>query len=163
MAVRAEVLQSGFRFDESLGPRGSRYSQGDETDFLIRVASSGHRAWFCREAVVRHIIRPIQLTDRWVLEKAVHFARSEYVLAWRHGFEPDDPRATGVCGTHRSWATHSLRAALTRSGEPVEEAFRARWTRSLSRGRAQAARWVARQKVAAALRREGRGVWCSVC
>jgi glycosyltransferase involved in cell wall biosynthesis len=158
MAIRSEALRSGPRFDESLGPSGSRYSQGDETDFLIRLSAAGHRAWFCREAAVRHIIKPIQLTERWILEKAAHFARSEYVLASRHGFRIDGSAAAGLYGTHKAWLTDSLRTVFARLSETTEPGFGVRWERRLSRGRAQGARWLAKQKATAAFRRDRGGV-----
>jgi hypothetical protein len=139
-----------------MGPCGSRYSQGDETDFLIRLSSAGHRAWFCNEAVVEHIVRPIQLTESWILQKATHFARSEYILAARHGFRVAGSTGTGLYATHKAWLTDSVRTAFL-AGQRTEEAFKLRWEASLARGRAQGARWLARQKVAATLSRDSAG------
>lgn len=34
LAVRSEVIKAGYRFDASLGPMGSRYRMGEDTDFV---------------------------------------------------------------------------------------------------------------------------------
>jgi glucosyl-dolichyl phosphate glucuronosyltransferase len=71
MAVRARVFQDGFTFAENVGPDNSRqtYVMGSETDFVERLAASGHRGWFVPEARVQHIIRPDQLTEAWILRR----------------------------------------------------------------------------------------------
>jgi len=61
MAVRSEVIEAGYRFDTSLGPVGPRYQMGEEADFLQRLGKAGFRAWYCKRAVVAHMIRRDQM------------------------------------------------------------------------------------------------------
>src|SRR5581483_3201021 len=41
MAVRADVFQSGYRFNTSVGPSAGSYAMGSETEFTNRLARSG--------------------------------------------------------------------------------------------------------------------------
>jgi len=70
MAVRRAVFEDGHRFDAGVGPGAGSYAMGGETEFTRRVALAGVRAWFCNAALVRHLIRPHQLTRAWALERA---------------------------------------------------------------------------------------------
>lgn len=81
MAVRADIFQRGYRFDEGIGPKGLNYAMGSEGEFLRRLARAGFTAWHCREAVVEHIIRSFQMTREWVLARAVRYGRGQYRLA----------------------------------------------------------------------------------
>ena len=83
MAVRRAVFDQGYRYDESIGPRGRQYAMGSETEFNTRVAKDGHRAWFCTTAKVHHLIRAHQLDRRWILERAIRFGRGRYRLQLR--------------------------------------------------------------------------------
>jgi glycosyltransferase involved in cell wall biosynthesis len=144
MAIRRSVLQPEMRFDESMGPVGNRYAQGDETDLLIRLMQDGCEAWFCSKAVVRHIIRPHHLTEEWILQKGVHWARSQLILESRHPDVYDvGPLASPTSALWRLGPSLALQAARTlysgAVGEP-EHAFRERWKLSLLRGQSQALR-----------------------
>lgn len=70
--VRTSVFAGGARFDEEIGPDGTRpfYAMGSETEFITRLAARGARARFVADAIVRHIVRPEQLTEAWVLDRA---------------------------------------------------------------------------------------------
>jgi glycosyltransferase involved in cell wall biosynthesis len=78
MAIRPKVFEAGHRFDVNLGPRGSDYQQGDETEFLERIARSGFRCWHCKNVVVAHIIRKHQMTKQWLLRRAIPIGRAEF-------------------------------------------------------------------------------------
>ena len=78
MAIRRAVFDQGYRFDESVGPRGASYAMGSETEFTTRVAKDGHRAWFCKAARVHHFIRAHQIERRWILGRAIRFGRGAY-------------------------------------------------------------------------------------
>ncbi|MBV9655289.1 MAG: glycosyltransferase [Acetobacteraceae bacterium] len=71
-AVRPSVFRTGLRFDETIGPDDSKpfYAMGSETEFIGRLAEQGAQAWFVAGAVVSHIVRPDQLAERWVLDRA---------------------------------------------------------------------------------------------
>ncbi len=79
MAVRRGVFEAGHRFSESVGPDESRrlYAMGGETEFLRRVEAAGHTGWFVPEAVVGHIVRPEQLDEDWILQRAYRYGVGE--------------------------------------------------------------------------------------
>ncbi len=79
MAVRRVVFEAGHRFSESVGPDESRrlYAMGGETEFLRRVEAAGHSGWFVPEAVVGHIVRPEQLDEDWILQRAYRYGIGE--------------------------------------------------------------------------------------
>jgi len=75
MAIRSSVFRSGVRFDPSIGPCGSSYPMGSETEILLRLSRQGHRAWHVRGAVVEHFVRSEQLTKPWILQRAIRYGR----------------------------------------------------------------------------------------
>ncbi len=75
IAFRRDIFDQGFRFDGRLGPRPGHYIAGGETEFSLRLAAYGHRAWFEPTARVRHIVRPEQLRAEWVFNRAFAFGR----------------------------------------------------------------------------------------
>ena len=79
MAVRRSVFEAGHRFSEAVGPDESRrlYAMGGETEFLRRLEAAGHLGWFVPEAVVGHIIRPEQLDEAWILQRAYRYGIGE--------------------------------------------------------------------------------------
>jgi glycosyltransferase involved in cell wall biosynthesis len=81
MAVRTAIFQSGVRFDPAIGPRGSSYAMGSETEILLRLEKQGHRAWHVEHAVVEHFIRKEQLTKEWVLQRAKRWGRGRYRMS----------------------------------------------------------------------------------
>ncbi len=88
MAIRTEVFWDGTRFDNSIGPRGTNYAMGSESELVERLGRQGHRAWHTNEAVVEHFIRDYQLTKSWVMERAVRFGRGQLRL-----LKAEDPAA----------------------------------------------------------------------
>jgi glycosyltransferase involved in cell wall biosynthesis len=80
MAIRSDVFQSGIRFDISMGPRGSSYPMGGETELILRLHAHGHKAWHVRGAVVEHLIRKQQLSRAWVMQRAINYGRGEFRL-----------------------------------------------------------------------------------
>ena len=75
MAIRASIFQSGTRFNTSIGPSGSNYPMGSETELILRLHRQGHRAWHVNRAVVEHLVRQEQLNKAWVLRRAIRFGR----------------------------------------------------------------------------------------
>lgn len=80
MAIRSRVFQAGYKFDETIGPKGSNYAMGSETELLMRLHKSGFKAWHCSSAIVHHMIRSFQMDQKWVLSKAIRFGRGMYRL-----------------------------------------------------------------------------------
>lgn len=72
MAVRTAVFRQGNCFDEAIGPDATNpiAPMGSEWEFNRRLCRNGHRARFVAEARVRHIIRPEQFEERWILNRA---------------------------------------------------------------------------------------------
>ena len=80
MAVRAAIFREGFRFDESIGPKGKSYAMGSESEFTNRVARAGYRSWFCPGMVVEHFIPAPHLDRRWILNRSMRYGRGRYRL-----------------------------------------------------------------------------------
>jgi glycosyltransferase involved in cell wall biosynthesis len=81
MAIRAEVFRSGICFDTSIGPRGSNYAMGSETELAVRLCQQGHKAWHVRDCIVEHFIRDYQMDKSWVLRRAIRFGRGRLRLS----------------------------------------------------------------------------------
>ena len=73
-SLRAECMR-GTGFDAAVGPNGSEYPMGGETELLRRLARAGARAVYVPAAAVEHMVRPEQLTERFALERARRFGR----------------------------------------------------------------------------------------
>src|SRR5208337_1912563 len=73
MAVRTSVFQLGVRLDPSIGPRGSSYPMGSETELTLRLSRQGQQAWHVRGAVVEHLIREAQMKKAWVFQRAIRY------------------------------------------------------------------------------------------
>jgi|SRR5581483_4284026 glycosyltransferase involved in cell wall biosynthesis len=81
MALRANIFARGLRFDPRIGPRGSNYAMGSETEFVRRLMALGYKAWYCHDAVVEHLIPAAHLRIGWLRRRAVSFGRGQYRLA----------------------------------------------------------------------------------
>lgn len=93
MAVSGELIRQGFRFDEKIGPSSvdAAYPMGSETEFCVRVArDSGAATWFASKPQVRHIVRPNQASEAFILARAFRHGRG---FAQMHGFIQRGPRA----------------------------------------------------------------------
>jgi glucosyl-dolichyl phosphate glucuronosyltransferase len=79
MAIRAGLFHAGTRFAEHVGPDGTNplYAMGSETELLRRLEAAGHRGWFEASARLRHIIRPEQMEEGWILERAFRYGAGE--------------------------------------------------------------------------------------
>ncbi|MBL6455005.1 glycosyltransferase family 2 protein [Belnapia sp. T6] len=79
MAVRSAIFAAGTRFAEHVGPDDTNplYAMGSETELLRRLEGAGHRGWFEASACVRHIIRPEQMEERWILNRAFRYGVGE--------------------------------------------------------------------------------------
>lgn len=141
MAVRTSVFQAGIRFDPSIGPSGSSYPMGSETELILRLNRQGHGAWHVPGAVVEHFVRKEQLSQSWVLQRAIRWGRgrqrmSQDVKLWfgmpRHLFR-DIPKEAFVMAA--AWVSFRPEALL-----------RSRWRLNILRGKAIEARTLARER-----------------
>jgi glycosyltransferase involved in cell wall biosynthesis len=71
MAVKADVFVDGFNFNENIGPNGTDYLMGSETELLARLAVTGYRAMFLKNVLVHHQIRDEQLSLEWLKYRAI--------------------------------------------------------------------------------------------
>ena len=78
MAIRSAVFAAGARFAEHVGPDATNpvYLMGSETELVRRLHGQGHAQWFAAEARVTHIIRPEQVEEGWILDRAYRFGFS---------------------------------------------------------------------------------------
>jgi glycosyltransferase involved in cell wall biosynthesis len=143
MAIRSSIFYSGVRFDPSIGPSGSDYPMGSETELLFRLGRARHKAWCVPGAVVEHLVREEQLREDWVLQRAMRWGRGRYRMSqnpklWfgvpRHLFR-DIPKEAALL----------VLAWLSRKRDAL---FRARWRFNVLRGMATEARQLAREKTA---------------
>jgi glycosyltransferase involved in cell wall biosynthesis len=143
MAVRNRLFQAGVRFDPGMGPRGTSYPMGSETDLLVRLERQGHKAWHVQNAVMEHFIRKEQMEKSWVLQRAVRYGRGRFrmslnVKLWRgiprHLFR-DIPREGMLIVA--AWISFRQKAL-----------FQAQWRFNTLRGMASEARAMARERQA---------------
>jgi glycosyltransferase involved in cell wall biosynthesis len=80
MAIRSDIFHRGYKFNETIGPKGSKYAQGGETELLMRLDQARFKAWHCKNATVKHMIKSAQMDKKWVLARAVRFGRGQYRL-----------------------------------------------------------------------------------
>jgi GT2 family glycosyltransferase len=146
MAIRTGLFQVGIRFDTAMGPRGSSYPMGSETELVQRLGLMGHKAWYAPDAVVEHFIRKEQLNKVWVLERAIRYGRGKLRLS----------QAAGTTGG-KQWMGISLRffrqllrecLVMTASWISFrqESLFRSQWRLNYWRGQLTEARVIARER-----------------
>jgi glycosyltransferase involved in cell wall biosynthesis len=146
MVVRTGIFESGYRFDEGIGPKGSNYAMGSEGEFLRRLAKAGFRAWHCRDAIVEHIIRSFQMDKEWVLARAVRYGRGQYRLAAK---ESPSPPAT-LLGIPMSllWPilAQGLRLGCAKLSADRKKVFKAQWQLNVLVGKSIEARKLHRER-----------------
>jgi L-malate glycosyltransferase len=122
MAIRTSVFRAGMRFDSCIGPRGSSYPMGSETELLLRLNRQGHKGWHVRKAVVEHLVREEQLEKAWILQRAIRFGRGQYRLS-------PPPKSWIGIPRHlfRDIPKEGLHLAATWLAFRKEELFRSRW------------------------------------
>lgn len=75
MAIRRQLFDQGLCFDETIGPSGTNYAMGSETDILMRIKLSGEKGFFSNGIKVQHIIRKHQLSLEWLKGRAFRAGR----------------------------------------------------------------------------------------
>ena len=80
MALRSKIFEMGYKFNESIGPNGTNYAQGSETQLCKRLHKDGFKAWHCKGAIVKHMIQASHMTKSWTLKRAIRFGRGQYRL-----------------------------------------------------------------------------------
>lgn len=78
MIIRRKIFDAGYKFDTNIGPNGtSTYTMGSETSFTLMLEQSGYKCWFEPSIAVKHIIRNNQMSQKWVLARAIRFGKGE--------------------------------------------------------------------------------------
>jgi len=87
MAVRSRVFREGHRFNENIGPNGAdpTYPMGSETEFCVRMESLGYRAFFSSRPHVRHIVRPYQVTLKFLNNRSFQHGRGYALQMYKKG------------------------------------------------------------------------------
>lgn len=144
MAVRAQIVEAGYRFDTSLGPTGSRYQMGDESDFLQRVSKAGFLSWHCKRAIVRHIVRKSQIDKSWMLRRARAAGRADYRWEYLQYDEYLKPVPALLLGMPRfvvrEIIEQALRASVVSVSRNSDRAFKEHWRLHYLVGRAMGGR-----------------------
>jgi glycosyltransferase involved in cell wall biosynthesis len=140
MAVRNSVFQAGTRFDAAIGPSGSSYAMGSETELVLRLGRQGYKAWHVKSAIVEHHIRKEQLEKAWVMQRGIRFGRGQYRLYGRDG--NTDALACGGIPLRlvRKAVKQAGLAALAWISLRNESQFRACWRFNVFRGEIEEAR-----------------------
>ncbi len=91
MLLRAQIMKQ-FTLNEQVGPSGNSYAMGSETELLLRMKAAGYRFIYVPSANVQHLIRPDQVTVKWLYSRARNSGRGSV------HFEPDlwNRRVLGV-------------------------------------------------------------------
>jgi hypothetical protein len=80
MAIRSSIFESGIRFNPYVGPCGTNYAMGSESELTGKLGISGHKAFFVPQAVVEHFVRKNQLATGWVMKRAFRYGRGFFRL-----------------------------------------------------------------------------------
>jgi glucosyl-dolichyl phosphate glucuronosyltransferase len=147
MMIRRNVFDS-YRYDESIGPAGSEYPMGSETELLLRLSKSGMSFVYVPSASVRHLVREEQLDRRWLLARAKNSGRGMARL--------NKPRGRRVFGIPwrllRNWLGAHVLHLIASLRNQQTEAFWQQWAREKYR-----AAWIEYRSMLASATRDDRG------
>lgn len=145
-AIRGALFQAGHRFDVEIGPRGTSYAMGSETQFIRKLFREGHAIWHSNDVVVEHWVEAEKLNKAWVLKRAQRYGRGQYRLE----MEGHDEVVSSWFGIPRymfrqlpSQYLQVLKAKL--EGDP-RRAFESEWQLMVTLGTFQEARIMAKVK-----------------
>jgi L-malate glycosyltransferase len=145
MAIRAEVFQSGIRFDPSIGPRGRNYAMGSETELTRRLSGLGLKAWHVPNARVEHLVRDHQMRKSWVFKRAVRYGRGMFRLSVLPDLPKEIPCSFGAPRyLFRQLLNKGLKTLFTYCGLRGQKSFMARWEFNYLLGNIVEARIVSR-------------------
>ena len=147
MAIRTSVFRAGVRFDTTIGPSGSSYAMGSETELVLRLGNQGHKAWYVSGAVVEHFIRKEQLEEDWVLKRGLRYGRGKYRLFDRHWNTDAFSWRAVPLHFYRRAAKQAALVALSKIFRREESLFQARWRLNVFRGEIEEAGNLSREKV----------------
>lgn len=140
MAIRARVFAQD-RFDASIGPSGTEYAMGSETELVQRLARRGNLSWYVRAACVEHFVRSGQLNQDWILGRAVRFGRGQFRLTYAQSRSVRSFGGVPLFLIRNSIWQVVLVCALALRGD-AQQRFRASWDLSYLSGHVREARRV---------------------
>lgn len=146
MAVRSAVFQSGTRFNTSIGPKGSNYVQGGDTELTRRLEGLGHRAWHVRGAVVQHLVRKEQLDKAWMMRRAIRHGRGEFRLGQTSEITSRRVLFGAPRYLYRKLYREGTEMAKAWLMHSEEDLYRAHWRFNFVRGQIQEARIVSQER-----------------
>ena len=143
-AYRGTIFKAGYKFDPAMGPSGSNYPMGSGSEFHVRLMKAGFTAWYCKRAVVEHIVRKPQMDKDWVLGRAFRYGRGQY----RQEIKDELKSPRFVFGVPRfilrEIVTQALRVAKAKLSRDDGKLFTERWNLNFLIGQAYEARSVHR-------------------
>jgi glycosyltransferase involved in cell wall biosynthesis len=146
MAIRAEVFRSGICFDTSIGPTGSNYAMGSETELMMRLGQQGYKAWHVRDCVVEHFIRKYQMDKSWVSRRAIRYGRGQFRLSGAVD-SAAIPRLFGIpLDVFPELLRQGVKIVRARLSFNEQAAFLARWWFNYYLGQVIEARLIRRQQ-----------------
>lgn len=75
MMLRSFLFKDGMIFNTNVGPSGSNYVMGSETELLKRLEANGHQGMYIANSKVQHQIRREQLTINWLKHRNYRLGR----------------------------------------------------------------------------------------
>lgn len=99
MAIKSHIFNSGYHFNEDVGPSSGNYIMGSEVDFTHRLHNAGFLNWFSNEIVVRHQILHHQLTRKWLWNRAIRFGKGRFAARLKKNTKESD--IVDFCGLPR--------------------------------------------------------------
>jgi glycosyltransferase involved in cell wall biosynthesis len=141
MAIRTSVFRSGIRFDSSIGPRGSSYPMGSETELLSRLSREGHKGWHVQGAVVEHFVSGTSMSKNWILQRGIRWGRG------RQRMSPGVKMWMGIPRhLFRDLPKEAFFMAVAWASAREDDLFRSCWRFNILRGKAIEARILARER-----------------
>jgi glycosyltransferase involved in cell wall biosynthesis len=75
MMLRTFLFKDHMSFNIKVGPSGSNYVMGSETELLKRLEANGHQGMYIANSIVHHQIRSEQLTINWLKHRTYRLGR----------------------------------------------------------------------------------------
>lgn len=134
-AFRRNVIGDHYAAQTDLGPNASvsQYAMGQDTAFALHLEQQGARAFHCRKARVRHIVKREYVSEAWVLRRAERYGKG-MVLVRPELFESKLKLRGVPVGACIKWAFTSLLVRLTRGLGPSTVLFSLRWNQQVRAG-----------------------------
>lgn len=146
MAVRSNIFQSGIHFDASIGPQGTNYVQGGDTELTRRLEGLGYKAWHVQGAIVEHFVRVEQLSKSWVMRRAIRHGRGEFRLGHAHEVVSRKTLFGAPRYLYRELYRAANGAVRAWAARNEEDLCRTHWRLNYVRGQIQEARTISQER-----------------